>query len=271
MEGWIKINRKMLRWEWADNPNTGWLFITLLMLANHDDSTWKGIEIKRGQLITARAKLSAQTGLSEQSVRTALKNLQSTNEITIESTNNYSIITICKYNVYQLDEEKSNQQINQQPNQPTNQPTNHKQEDKNIIYNSSPSVVAPTCAREMIGIEEIPAYIQSLQGTQQYESIQREMLRLTGTLATAEELEGYISIFIDELHIQGAETHETKDICRHFVQWARIAIPKINRNNDKNNEEARANRSSDSRESIIASYKRSIIKDLQESGSFTNL
>lgn len=73
------------------------------------------------------------TGISEQSIRTALTKLKSTSEITIQPTNKFSIITICKYEDYQRRESSTGQHINQQTNQQltNNQPTtNHIQECK---------------------------------------------------------------------------------------------------------------------------------------------
>lgn len=136
MKGWICLHRKFLKWEWAGDPNMVAMFIYLLLMANTDDGyKWKGISLDRGQLLTGRKKLAKETGLSEQTVRTCLKRLESTNEITIKPTNHYSIITICNYSIYQDKPIKGNQQINQQDSQrlTINQPsTNHIQQDNNI-------------------------------------------------------------------------------------------------------------------------------------------
>ena len=137
MEGWIKLHRKILKWEWFQDDNTFRVFLHLLLTANYKDTKWKGIEIKRGQVLAGRNSLSVNTGISAQSIRTCLNRLKSTSEITIKSTNKYSIITINKYEDYQINENDINQQNNQQPNKPStsNQPaTNHIQEynkDKN--------------------------------------------------------------------------------------------------------------------------------------------
>lgn len=128
MEGWIKLHRKFLGWEWYKSDHMVHLFIHLLVSANTTDCNWKGITIKRGQLVIGRNEISHITGISIQSVRTCLKRLKSTNEITIESTNQYSIITICNYDSYQSREKPSNQQTNHQTNKQltSDQPaTNH--------------------------------------------------------------------------------------------------------------------------------------------------
>jgi len=126
---WIKLYRKFEEWEWFHISEMVHLFINLLIKANNKDRKWRGILIKRGQLITGRIQLSQDTGISEQSIRTYLERLKSTSEITIKSTNKYSIITILKYDDYQVIPIETNQQINQQTNQQltSNQPATNQQ------------------------------------------------------------------------------------------------------------------------------------------------
>jgi len=114
--GWIKIHRKLLEWEWADDPNMVALWIHLLLNANLTDKKYRGKTIPRGSFKTSLNELSAETGLSKQKLRTCLERLKSTHEITQKTTHEYSIITICKYDTYQLVEKKSNTPINTQGN-----------------------------------------------------------------------------------------------------------------------------------------------------------
>jgi len=105
-----------LSWEWYDHAPTKILFLHLLLKANHKDVNWRGINLKKGSFITGRKKLSDETGLSEQSIRTALKNLQSTNEITIKPQKNFSIISMVKWSSYQGNQPTINQRsTNDQP------------------------------------------------------------------------------------------------------------------------------------------------------------
>ncbi len=104
MEGWIKLHRKIMQWEWYKIPNMYHLFSHLLLSANHEDGKWQGIDIKRGELITGLKAMNANTGISIQSIRTCIERLKSTGEITIKSTNKYSIITLCNYEEYQFNE-----------------------------------------------------------------------------------------------------------------------------------------------------------------------
>lgn len=133
--GYVKMYRSLLNWEWYTVSNTFKVFIHCLLRANFKDENWRGIKIKRGQFLTGRKKLSAETGLSEMQIRTALKNLELTNEITIEPTRKYSIITINKYNEYQNNYSINNQQItNEQPygNQQVTTNNNEKNDNKGI-------------------------------------------------------------------------------------------------------------------------------------------
>jgi hypothetical protein len=113
----VKISRKLLKWQWIQNPQMVSLWVNMLLRANHVDSKWEGIEIKRGQLVTSTYKLSESTGISRQTIKTLLGKLKSTHEITIKSTYSYSIITICKYSDYQDKKNNTNPQINLQTNQ----------------------------------------------------------------------------------------------------------------------------------------------------------
>jgi len=109
MEGWIKLHRKLMEWEWYKYSNMVHLFIHLLFKANRVGKKWKGIEIKRGQLITGRKKLSDETGLSEREIRTCLHRLNKTGETTSRTTNRFTIITINEYDNYQFLENYSDQ------------------------------------------------------------------------------------------------------------------------------------------------------------------
>lgn len=119
--GYIKLHRKILDWQWYTDTNTFKLFIHLLLTANIEDKMWRNVEVKRGQLITSREHLAHATNLSVQQVRSCIDKLKNSNEILIKSTNKYTLITIVKYNDYQDSSQNNNQQITNK------QPTNNQQ------------------------------------------------------------------------------------------------------------------------------------------------
>lgn len=111
-EGWIKLHRKFLEWEWIQDPKMVSLFIHILIHANHEQKRWKGVLVDRGQMITGLRSLSANTGISMRSLRTCLERLKSTHEVTIKTTHKFSIITITKWDTYQGYTQKNDTVIN---------------------------------------------------------------------------------------------------------------------------------------------------------------
>lgn len=102
MEGFIKIHRKLLEWEWSDSPNVLSAFIHCLLMANWKDKEWRGDTIKRGSFVTSIAKFGAKTGLTTKQTRLALDKLKRTNEINIIGTSQFTVIEVVKYDEYQL-------------------------------------------------------------------------------------------------------------------------------------------------------------------------
>jgi len=119
MSGWIKIHRKFLDWEWFNKSEAVHLFLYMLIKANHKDGKWQGVDVKRGQFISSLGNISNATGLSIQVIRTNLKRLEKTSEIVVKSTSQFTIVTICKYECYQ------------QENEPTNKPLTNEQQTTN--------------------------------------------------------------------------------------------------------------------------------------------
>jgi DNA-binding transcriptional MerR regulator len=130
MTGWIKIHRKFLDWEWFNKSEAVHLFMYLVLKANHKDGQWQGIDIKKGQFVTSFGKISSDTGISLQTIRTLLKKFEKTNEINIQTTNKFTIVTLCKYECYQQENEPTNTQLTNEQQTTNNQLTTNKN-DKN--------------------------------------------------------------------------------------------------------------------------------------------
>lgn len=109
--GWVKLHRQFRNWEWYNKSEMVHLFIHCLIKANYENKMWQGEFIEIGSFVTSLQKLSIDTGISVQSIRTCLKKLEKTNEIIVKSTNKLTKISVCKYESYQLESELSNKQL----------------------------------------------------------------------------------------------------------------------------------------------------------------
>ena len=143
-QGWIRLDRAIFNWQWYTEQNVKSIFLHALLRANHAPAKWRGISIKRGQFFTSLDSLSHETGLSKQKIRTALKKLESTGELTSKPQAGGRMITVIKYNDYQ--------DVNSQPNrqatgkqQATNReltPNNHDNQnnhENNTLSDGAPS------------------------------------------------------------------------------------------------------------------------------------
>jgi len=100
MEWFIQIHRKILEWWWYNDINVKVLFLHILFTANYTEKVWRWVTILPWQLLSWRKSLSKDTWLTESQVRTALDKLISTWEIAINSTNEYSILTLNNWDTY---------------------------------------------------------------------------------------------------------------------------------------------------------------------------
>lgn len=130
-QGFIKLHRSILKWEWWEDENTTRVFLWLLLNANWEDLRYRGIEVPKGSLIAGRKRIAKELKISERSVRTSLEHLKSTNEVTIKSTNKFSLITVTNWEKYQgFENEATNKTTTKRSNdRPTTdqQPTTYKE------------------------------------------------------------------------------------------------------------------------------------------------
>lgn len=128
-DGYIKLHRAMLNWEWYDDINVKVLFLHCLLRVNHEDNKYSGILIKKGSFMTSYEKLSIETGLTYKQVRVALSKLKRTGEVAHEGQSQYSIITVNNWDKYQIEGQAEGQTEGRR------RATNKK--DKNNIINNN--------------------------------------------------------------------------------------------------------------------------------------
>lgn len=148
--GHVLLHRKLLTWEWYDDIYTSRLFIHLLLTVNWYDEKWKGLVIKRSQRVASYKTLAEETKLTLQQVRTAIKHLKSTNELTLDLTEcqskKYSVITILNYDSYQIPNTVTNTKTTRNQHATNTVPTLNK-EDKNN-NNENKKDIAPSADSE---------------------------------------------------------------------------------------------------------------------------
>ena len=127
MIGWIKLHRSLLKWEWYRDNNVKILFLHFLLKANHETSRYLGHEIPPGSLVGGYPSLSEQTGLSIQSIRTAISKLKSTGEITVTITPKFSIISLQKWDEYQIINRQNNSTSTDDQQMTNRRPTTSKE------------------------------------------------------------------------------------------------------------------------------------------------
>ena len=134
--GFIKLHRKVIEWGWYADSVVKDVFLHILLTATFKDAEYLGYQLRPGQAVIGRKKMADELGYSEQQVRTALKKLESTGEISLFSTNRFTIATVENWEFYQCEYEEINQQSTN--NQPTinqqitnNQPTDNQQSTNN--------------------------------------------------------------------------------------------------------------------------------------------
>ena len=138
-KNWIKLSSRMLDWEWYKDQNTKALFIHCLLKANWKDGKFEGMIIPRGSFVTTIDLLTKELGLSIQEIRTALKHLILTNELTSKNTNKYRVITVKNYELYQQANKQTNKQLTSKQ-QTTNKQLTTIEEEKESIYEERNSI-----------------------------------------------------------------------------------------------------------------------------------
>ena len=146
--GFVTMPRSITSWRWYHNANTFRVFFHLIVSANYTDHDFEGITVHRGQVVTSRKSLATELKLSEREIRTALTHLKTTNDIAIETTTKFSIITVISFDDYQG---ATNTSTNERPSSDQRATTPKETKNNNYIVSSE--------------IAEIISYLNSKIGT----------------------------------------------------------------------------------------------------------
>lgn len=162
MSGWIKLHRRLLDNAVASSPSYGWLWVTLLLLANHEDKSfiWNKQKMicKAGQILTGRNALASQTGISATTVERILTYLESEHQIGQQKTSKFRLITILKWDEYQIvDSSSDNRRTTDGQQTDTNKNVRIKEEETTSL------VVKPPTIKATYGNKNVNRLIDSLK------------------------------------------------------------------------------------------------------------
>lgn len=118
MTGWIKVHRRALHNGWLRNPVLWTFWSYVLLKASHKQHTvvvgYQQVELSPGQLVFGRHQAALDLNLTDRQIRTCITRLKSTNNLTVETTNKFSVFTIVNWSTYQDKQGDSDQQDDQQ-------------------------------------------------------------------------------------------------------------------------------------------------------------
>ena len=137
-QGWIKLHRALLDWQWFSDANTSHVLMYCLLKANHKDNKYRDTIVKRGTFLTGRELISRETGCSVREVRTALKRLESANVLTSKTSRQGTVIEVLNYDRYQardqqIDQRATNERPTSDQQAPSNKTEKTEENEKNTL------------------------------------------------------------------------------------------------------------------------------------------
>lgn len=99
--GYVRVYRSLLDWEWYDDDACVRVMLHLLLSVNWEPKEWHGQKIEAGQLVTSIERLSEKLRLSRSTIRRVLDKLKSTGELTIQTNNHWTTVTLGNWAEYQ--------------------------------------------------------------------------------------------------------------------------------------------------------------------------
>ncbi len=260
--GWVKLHRKLLEWEWYGDAHMVHLLVHLLLTASHEDRRYKGLTIKRGQVVTSIKELAEALGASETSTRRRMKRLKSGGFLTIKVAHRITTITICNYDSYQTKEKSSGEivaekrrknggKVAEAYNNRNNKKGRRSNEDNTSLL--SPSSPPPRVREVFSEFSEVEnnRYRVELANDGDFIQYAKDSLRINErTVLTL------LGIFASEVNEKKKPHTSASDYRQHFYDWARIHVAMNKKNNQKPTAHARHSDLSAALEADRAKYSR---------------
>lgn len=246
--GWVKLHRKLLEWEWYGDAHMVHLLVHLLLTATHEDRKYKGLTIRRGQLVTTIKELADALGASETSTRRRIKRLKSGGFLTIKVAHNKTTITICNYDSYQMNKKESGGRTAEAHNNRNNKKGRRSNEDNTSLL--SP---LPPHAREVVSkFSEVDNNRYRVEIANDADFIQYATSNLHTNERTLLDL---LAVFTSEVNAKKTPHTDTGHYRQHFYDWARRHFEK-QKNQQRTTAHARHSDLSAALEADRAKYSR---------------
>jgi len=100
-DGYIRLHRKLLDWEWFTDSAMVHVWTYLLLRVNWTTRRWQGIEIHPGQVVTSRDRIAEACGLTEKQVRRVLDELEKGRMIERKRAGFGQLVTLVNWAEYQ--------------------------------------------------------------------------------------------------------------------------------------------------------------------------
>ena len=133
--GYVRLDRKILNWEWYSDANTCRVFLHLILKANWKAGRFKGVDIPRGSIATSITHLAEELKLTIRNVRTAVEHLKTTGELTRSRHAKFTVFTIKNYDLYQ----SGDRVIDNETTTIEESKNNNKNNYKDIVLQAEPS------------------------------------------------------------------------------------------------------------------------------------
>lgn len=255
--GWVKLHRKLLEWEWYQDAHMVHLLVHLLLTATHEDRKYKGLTIKRGQVLTSKKKLSEALNISETSVMRRLRRLEVDRFVDLQVDRHGTTITICNYDSYQSKQKVSGPLRGPRVEQPHNNRNNKKGRRKDVeevTSTSSPPPLPPSRVREVVpefSDVENNRYRVEIANDADFIQYAEDSLHINErTVLTL------LGIFASEVNEKKKTHTSASDYRQHFYDWARIHVAMNKKNHQKPTDHARRSDLSAAIEADRAKYSR---------------
>lgn len=106
---WITLDRNIDTWRWYKNANTFRVWIHILLHVNYKKCGFEGIDIFPGQIVRSYNTIADELGMTYDEVRTAIKHLKRTGEITVRKYPKFLVISVVNWKRYQTNSHDSSQ------------------------------------------------------------------------------------------------------------------------------------------------------------------